>query len=374
MSLVRKALDIFWSPAVWLPPNITWADLEPNDKIQYADYRHLLYPFPMAILMLSLRYLMEKFGFAPLAMSLGIKASKPKKAPPNDVLEKAYQHNSKMKHKEVLGIAKQLDISERQVERWLRLRKTQEKPSTLVKFCESSWKCSYYSYSFIYGILCLWNKPWLWNINECWTNYPHQSISSDVWWYYMISLSFYWSLTVSQFFDVIRKDFWQMFIHHIATVLLIMFSWVCNLHRAGSLVLLVHDLADIFLECAKAAKYAKYQKFCDAIFGFFTIIWIITRLGFFPFWILYNTAIDAPRIVNTMFPAYYIFNGLLSLLLVLNLYWTSLILKIAYNALSAGQMEGDIRSSSSDEVSDDSGISSPLDSNNHNPLTNSKPK
>lgn len=64
----------------------------------------------------------------------------------------------------------------------------------------------------------------------------------------MISLSFYWSLAISQFFDVKRKDFWQMFIHHIATIALMAFSWVSNLHRVGTLVLLLHDCVDIFLE------------------------------------------------------------------------------------------------------------------------------
>jgi hypothetical protein len=37
-----------------------------------------------------------------------------------------------------------------------------------------------------------------------------------------------------------------------------------------------------------------------------------------------------------MFPAYYIFNSLLSLLLILHAFWTWLILKIAYNAFYAG--------------------------------------
>ena len=52
----------------------------------------------------------------------------------------------------------------------------------------------------------------------------------------------------TQFFDVKRKDFWQMFVHHMITLLLLSLSWVCNLHRVGSLVLVVHDCADIFLE------------------------------------------------------------------------------------------------------------------------------
>lgn len=42
-----------------------------------------------------------------------------------------------MSYKEVATIAKQTDMSERQIERWLRLRRAQDKPSTLIKFCEN---------------------------------------------------------------------------------------------------------------------------------------------------------------------------------------------------------------------------------------------
>lgn len=106
----------------------------------------------------------------------------------------------------------------------------------------------YYSVIFVYGSVVLWDKSWLWDINHCYYGYPYHAVSNDVWWYYMISISFYWALSISQFFDVKRKDFWQMFIHHKATILLMCFSWVGNLTRIGSLVLVLHDCADIFLE------------------------------------------------------------------------------------------------------------------------------
>ncbi|CAG9770788.1 unnamed protein product [Ceutorhynchus assimilis] len=195
-------------------------------------------------------------------------------------------------------------------------------------------------------------------------NFPHQSVTNDIWWYYMFSMAFYWSLCVSQFFDVKRKDFWQMFIHHIATILLMCLSWIVNVFRVGTLVLVVHDSADIFLEAAKMAKYSGYQKVCDVIFAIFTLLWIVTRLGFFPFWIIRNTSIDAPKIVP-MFPAYYIFNGLLCILLVLHIFWTYLIVKIAINSLNAGQMDGDIRSSSDDDYSEESNNSNSLVNQNH---------
>lgn len=152
----------------------------------------------------------------------------------------------------------------------------------------------------------------------------------------MFSMAFYWSLVVSQFFDVKRKDFWQMFVHHIVTLLLMALSWVCNLHRVGSLVLVIHDCADIFLEAAKITKYAGYQKLCDGVFAVFTVVWIATRLGFYPR-IIYSTSIEAPSILP-MFPAYFIFNSLLILLLLLHIAWTYLILKIAYDSLKSGKV------------------------------------
>ncbi|CAH2211352.1 jg8525, partial [Pararge aegeria aegeria] len=65
-------------------------------------------------------------------------------------------------------------MSERQVERWWRLRRSQDKPSKLTKFCENAWRCSFYFYNFSYGTFILWDKDWLWDIDQCYIGYPHQ--------------------------------------------------------------------------------------------------------------------------------------------------------------------------------------------------------
>lgn len=36
------------------------------------------------------------------------------------------------------------------------------------------------------------------------------------------------------------------------------------------------------------AKYANYQKVCDVLFVIFTLLWITTRLGIYPMWIIYR--------------------------------------------------------------------------------------
>lgn len=354
MEVIQIIGKSFWSTDIWLPPNITWEDIAPGSRtdINHADYRDLIWPLPLALVIMLLRYSLERFWISPIGKSLGIKSTRSKKAANIPTLEKAYEQSSRLDHKKVISLSKHLDMTERQIERWWRLRRAQDKPSTLTKFCENSWRCIYYSYSFIYGVIVLWDKPWFWDVKSCWYGYPHQSISSDIWWYYMISMAFYWSLTVTQFFDVKRKDFWQMFIHHMVTLLLMSLSWICNLHRVGSLVLVIHDCADIFLEAAKLTKYAKYQKLCDIIFAIFTVVWIVSRLGFYPR-IIYSSSVEAPTILP-MFPAYYIFNSLLIMLLILHIVWTYMILKIVIDSLQKGLMSGDIRSSDSDDVSESS--------------------
>ncbi|KAK6640044.1 hypothetical protein RUM43_008321 [Polyplax serrata] len=294
------------------------------------------------------------YCYAPFGIYLGIKNVKPKKAAPVPELEKLYQSGKKATIKDIKSTANQLRMTERQVERWLRVRRAMDRPTTLKKFCENSFRCTYYIYSFIYGLMVLWDKPWLWNINYCWYGYPHQSVSNDIWWYYMISLSFYWSLAVSHFFDVKHKDFWQMFIHHIATIVLMDFSWVCNMHRIGSLVLVIHDCADVLLEGAKMAKYANYQRVCDLLFVIFTLVWIATRLGLYPFWIMRNTTIQAPKI--SFVPAVDIahildlFNIEDSLQFIISGKGGHSLL--ACGLTSACRMEGDIRSSSDEEIED----------------------
>ena len=83
------------------------------------------------------------------------------------------------------ALTEQIDMSERQIQVWLRIRKSyglfdalidikvQEKPfsgkpAKMEKFCETGWRCLYYSGLTLYGIWSLWDKSWTWNILDCW--------------------------------------------------------------------------------------------------------------------------------------------------------------------------------------------------------------
>lgn len=333
---------------------MTWKDVEPTEDGVHTNFTDLWYPVLLAVFIILLRQYLERKVFRPLGLFLGIRDSKHPKPPGNDILEKEYNKTveNKLYTINTLQLSVDLNMTERQVQYWLKRKRLYGKANTMTKFCETGWRCFYYSVAFTYGAIILRNKPWLWNIQQCWYNYPHHDVPRGVWWYYMVELAFYWSLSFSQFVDVKRKDFVEMFLHHVVTISLLSFSWTCNLHRCGSLVLLVHDFADIFLELAKMCHYAKFNTACDVVFAFFTVSWIVTRLGLLPTWILYSSIMEAPQIVQ-MFPAYYIFNALLSVLLVLHVIWTYFILKLPYNALLTTEKKKDTRSDSSDETNSD---------------------
>jgi ceramide synthetase len=115
---------------------------------------------------------------------------------------------------------------------------------------------------------------------------------------------------------------------------------------------MVHDVSDIFLESAKLFKYGGAIKVSEVLFASFAASWFITRLGIYPTWIIYSATVEAPQLIQ-YFPGYFVFNALLSALLLLNIVWAYLICKVVYNSLMANEtIANDIRSDTSEDGKD----------------------
>ncbi|KAK8746390.1 hypothetical protein OTU49_017384 [Cherax quadricarinatus] len=349
----------FWSESVWLPPGYTWDLLVHAQHFNYPKFYDVwTYPFLIAGAFIFLRYfVLTPFMFTPLAAALGVKDTRIRPPPPNAHLEALFrQYRSHTPVEEVRKAAHTAGWTERQVERWLRQRAMSARTTDLGKFCGLAWEVLYYMVYCVFGPLVLWDKPWFWDIRHCWYGFPEHDLDTDVWWYYMVALGFYWCMTITHTFQHRRKDSNQLFVHHILTIVLISFSWACNFVRIGTLVLVVHECADIPMLVAKMCKLCGRQSWMDSLFVVFLLLWLSTRTGIYPVWILRSTFFEAHVILNVWYPVYYIFNGMLLSLLLIHLGWTYLILRIVVRKLQNKQID-DVRSSteySADENDDDS--------------------
>ncbi|KAF7239551.1 Ceramide synthase 3 [Varanus komodoensis] len=218
-------------------------------------------------------------------------------------------------------------------------------------------------------ILCLLQKPWFYDIWQVWVDYPFHPLLPSQYWYYMLEMSFYVSLLFTLGIDTKRKDFKAHVIHHFAALGLMFCSWSGNYVRVGTLVLLVHDVADIWLEvmllglqpesglsqldliipcpalwhqqeeiltflfvtafeAAKMFNYACWENTCSALFILFAVVFFITRLILFPFWILRATLYYSIYYSAVPVIAYFQMNGQLLVLQALHLYWAYLIFNL----------------------------------------------
>ncbi|KAM6464526.1 ceramide synthase 4-like [Liasis olivaceus] len=188
-------------------------------------------------------------------------------------------------------------------------------------------------------------KPWFWDLRQCWVGYPQQPLQPGLCGYYLTQLSFYCSLVVMLPFQVKRMDFRKEIVHHAATLLLISFSYCANYIRIGSLVMILHDVPDCFLYYAKMFNYLKWQKTSYALFIMFSAAFLFTRLVIFPYKILYSSHYYFMELFQPFF-SYYFSNALLIVLQLLHVFWSYLIIRMVYRFLICGTLEKDVRSNS----------------------------
>ncbi|XP_077187826.1 ceramide synthase 4 isoform X2 [Paroedura picta] len=345
-----------WKDEFWLPPGFTWEDMRDTDEVSYPHPHHLFACIPLAFLLIALRLVTERVFIMPLGRKLGLQEKVLRKPSPNAVLEAFYsKHQKGPKERELSGLAKQCDMQPRQVERWFRARIRQDQASLTKKFCEACWRSIYYVISFFTGLAIMYNKPWLWDPRECWTEYPQQPLVPSIYFYYIMQLTFYCSLAITLPFDVKRKDHEMQIIHHVATIFLLWFSYCTNCIRIGCLIVLIHDASDVLLEPTKMFYYVKWSRISDTLFLMFSFVFLYVRLVIFPQKVLYNTYYYSMELYQP-FLGYYLMNGSLIVLQLLHIFWSYLIIRMVCKFFVRGTMGKDVRSDSEDsENSEENG-------------------
>ncbi|CAE6066270.1 unnamed protein product [Arabidopsis arenosa] len=230
------------------------------------------------------------------------------------------------------------------------------------KFKESAWKCIYYLSAELLALSVTYNEPWFSNTLYFWIGpgdqiWPDQPMKMKLKFLYMFAAGFYtYSIFALVFWETRRSDFGVSMGHHITTLVLIVLSYICRLTRAGSVILALHDASDVFLEIGKMSKYCGAESLASISFVLFALSWVVLRLIYYPFWILWSTSyqiimtVDKEKHPNGPI-LYYMFNTLLYFLLVLHIFWWVLIYRMLVKQVQdRGKLSEDVRS---DSESDD---------------------
>lgn len=144
--------------------------------------------------------------------------------------------------------------------------------------------------------------------------------------------------------DARRKDFWQMLIHHIVTLILVGLSYKFSYLRVGVLVFFTMDICDVFLEVARSANYLGWDIVSNISFAVLLLAWVTLRLLVFPFVIMRSAYYESIQVhieeghLDLNLPAYYTFNTSLFIILLLQLYWFWLLIRVFIRILKAGKL------------------------------------
>lgn len=169
--------------------------------------------------------------------------------------------------------------------------------------------------------------------------------------FYIFQLAIWiWTAFSCKWLESRRKDYVEMMVHHIVTILLLFGSFLGKCVPIGMVVLFVHDASDVVLDLMKIANYFKLEN----AHGYFTVeicfflntfvAWPFFRLYYFPIKVIYEGAwlgytsecrgeeeTRADQCLNMPFCVEG--NSLLSVLAVLHWWWFFLMLRIAYKLI-----------------------------------------
>ncbi|MCJ1384016.1 sphingosine N-acyltransferase lag1 [Xylographa soralifera] len=249
------------------------------------------------------------------------------------------------------------------------------------RFAEQSWLLFYYGLSFTLGMqILVFSTYWL-DFRQLWSEWPSRQMDGQLKWYFLVQLAFYLQLLLAINLEERRKDYTQMFSHHVITCALMYVCYAYRYTKIGNVILCIMDVVDILLPLAKLIKYLRYDSACNVAFGIFLATWLVARHMIYNSlcWSIFRdvpkvmpygcysgstgVALDLKDLSNWRYiePFFdqggticldrrtkWVFLSLLLMLQVLSIVWFGMIIKVAYGVLKGGAAD-DSRSDDEEE-------------------------
>ena len=168
-----------WFEWAFLPENISYSHIIETVSVQKESTitpspTHIYHFLAFGLVITFVKLLFERYVAVRLATAVGVVDTRKK---PDDVgdLEVFYKKNKSPTDETLIELSKKLDLRERYVRNWFRLRRNQDLPSVVDKFVETSWKFTYFL-AVTPLMLKVFTFPWMYNTKLCWIGYPYQPL------------------------------------------------------------------------------------------------------------------------------------------------------------------------------------------------------
>ena len=93
----------------------------------------------------------------------------------------------------------------------------------------------------------MYNSGYWFNFRDLWVDWPDRELDGLFKWYYLVQFAFWLQQILVVNIEELRKDYQQMFTHHIITSILIFTSYGYHQTKVGNAILCLTDVVDLFL-------------------------------------------------------------------------------------------------------------------------------
>ncbi|KAI2637811.1 longevity-assurance protein [Hypomontagnella submonticulosa] len=166
----------------------------------------------------------------------------------------------------------------------------------VTRFAEQGWMLMYNTVFWSLGMYIYFNSTYFFSLRELWTNWPQREMSGLTKFYTLAQGAYWAQQLIVVNLEARRHDYWQMIVHHFATITLIASSYVYHQTRVANLILVLMDAIELLFPLAKCLKCLGFTTLCDVIFGLFLVTWLVTR-HFLYMAVCWSIYVDLPRLI-----------------------------------------------------------------------------
>ena len=159
-----------------------------------------------------------------------------------------------------------------------------------------------YSANLVMGFQILRTRPWVYPSRLWWVDTPTKNLETDAAFFALMYAARYVTFLFVVLTETRKKDFVEMVVHHLVTVVLIVVSYVGGFARVGLVIMVLFDIADPLLHAAKMANYNKksargarrklFGTAADVLFGSFAVVFFATRIVVYS-WVVYSVSVES---------------------------------------------------------------------------------